>query len=145
MKLRILVFDDDAEFRTMLQTALSSKGHEVTALSDPTEFPFFNRESCTCLPNEPCANILIADNIMPNIEGIDFFKKLKKKGCHPLVQGNVAIVSGYLTIHYMNELNDLGIQYFRKPFKLSDIFDWVDECHARIEETLKTSAEPQEQ
>ncbi len=45
MKLRILVFDDDAEFRTMLQTALSSKGHEVTAFSDPTEFPFITERA----------------------------------------------------------------------------------------------------
>jgi DNA-binding NtrC family response regulator len=145
MKLRILVFDDDPELRTMLQTALSSKGHEVTALADPSEFPFINRESCPCLPNEPCADILIADNIMPNIEGIDFFKKLKKNGCHPLSNGNVAIMSGYLTIHYMNELNDLDIQYFRKPFKLSDIFDWVDECQVRIEGSLKTAAKLQEE
>lgn len=133
MKLRILVFDDDAEIRNLLQTALSNKGYEVTTMSDATEFPFISRESCPCPPGEPCADILIADNVMPNIEGIDFFKKLKYKGCQPLVKGNVAIMSGYLTIHYINELNNLGIHYFRKPFSLEDIYDWVELCQARIE------------
>ena len=135
MRLRILVLDDDAETRDMLKIALGNKGHDVTVLADPTEFPFLRKDRCPCSSDSPCADILISDNIMPNIEGIDLFKKLKNGGCHPLRKGNVAIMSGYLTIHYMNELNDLGIHYFRKPFKMSDIYDWVDLCHARIEES----------
>lgn len=135
MKLHIIVIDDDAEIREMLQTAFESKGHQVTALSDPTEFPFLNKESCPCPPSEPCADILLVDNVMPNIEGIELFKKLKSSGCRPLVNGNVAIMSGYLTIHYMNELNDLGIHYFRKPFTMQEIYEWVDECQAKIEST----------
>lgn len=137
MKLRILVLDDDAETRDLLKIALSNKGHDVTVLADPTEFPFLNKDSCPCSPDSPCADILISDNIMPNIEGIDLFKKLKKCGCQPLIKGNVAIMSGYLTIHYMNELNALGIHYFRKPFNLSEIYDWVDLCRDRIEEAAK--------
>lgn len=135
MKLRILVLDDDVEIRKLLKTALTRRGHEVTTLADPTEFPFFNKETCPCLPGTPCADILIADNIMPNIEGIDLFKKLKSCGCQPLVKGNVAIMSGYLTIHYMNEFNELGINYFRKPFKLEEVYAWVELCQARINES----------
>jgi len=134
MKLRILVIDDDAETRDLLKIALGKKGHDVTVLADPTEFPHLNKDTCPCAPESPCADILICDNIMPNVEGIDLFKKLKSCGCQPLLKGNVAIMSGYLTIHYMNELNNLGIHYFRKPFKMSDIYDWVDLCEARIEE-----------
>ena len=108
MKLHIMVFDDDEDIRNLLKTALVSKGHEVTALADPSEFPFFNEETCTCSPDQqPCADILIADNVMPNIEGIDFFKKLKEKGCLPLIRENVAI--------------------------MSEIYDWIDECKIRIE------------
>ncbi len=138
MKLRILVFDDDADIRKLLQTALSSRGHEVKALSDPTEFAFVNKERCPCSPDNPCADILIADIVMPNIDGIEFYKNLKKSGCHPLTKGNVAIMSGYLTIHYMNELNTLDIHYFRKPFQLSEIYEWIDECQARIEAASAT-------
>lgn len=137
--MRILIFDDNADIRNLLQTALSCKGHEVTTFADPTEFPFINRETCPCSLTESCADILISDIIMPNIEGIDFFKKLMASGCQPLIKGNVAIISGYLTIHYMNELNDLGIHYFRKPFELSDIYAWVAQCQARIEAPHNTS------
>lgn len=140
MKLRILVFDDNADIRELLHTALSSKGYEVTTLSDPSEFPFLYKGDCPCSPEKPCADILIADIVMPNIDGIEFYKKLKGNGCLPLVHGNVAIMSGYLTIHYMKELNDLEIHYFRKPFQLGEIYSWVEQCRARIESANGTTA-----
>ena len=133
MKLKILIFDDDPDIRNLLQTALSGKGHDVTTFSDPTEFPLFDKDSCPCTEEDPCADILIADIVMPNVEGIDFFKILKRSGCVPLERGNVAIMSGYLTIHYMNELNALNIHYFRKPFELTEIYSWIDQCVAIIE------------
>lgn len=138
--MHILVIDDDAGIRDMLKTALVARGHEVTALSDPTEFPFLNKETCPCPENSPCADVFLADNVMPHLEGIDFFKELKSRGCRPLIEGNVAIMSGYLTIHYMSELNDLGINYFRKPFNLNDIYVWIDHCQERIEGSLKIPA-----
>jgi len=135
MKLKILVFDDDENIRNLLKTALESKGHEVTALADPTEFKYFDQLNCPCPVGEPCADVLIADIVMPKIEGIDFCKKLKASGCWPLAKGNVAIISGYLTIHYMNELNELGIHYMRKPFEMKEMFEWIEECQTRIEES----------
>ena len=72
---------------------------------------------------------------MPKMEGIDFVKGLKKDGCWPLNLGNVAVMSGYLTLHYMNELNSMGIHYFRKPFELKDIFSWVEECQERMDQS----------
>jgi DNA-binding response OmpR family regulator len=136
MKLKILVFDDDEDIRNLLKTALEGKGHEVTALADPTEFKFFDETNCPCPQGEPCADVLIADIVMPNMEGIEFCKKLKAAGCWPLNKGNVAIISGYLTIHYMNELNDMGIHYLRKPFELNEIFTWIEECESRMEENV---------
>ncbi len=133
VKMRVLIFDDDADIRNLLQAALSSKGHEVTTFNDPTEFPFYDTVACPCSLIESCADILITDIVMPNIEGIEFLKKLKDSGCRPMTTGNVAIISGYLTIHYMNELNNLDIHYFRKPFELSDIYEWVDQCQKRLE------------
>jgi DNA-binding response OmpR family regulator len=133
MKLRVLVIDDDAAICNLLQTALSGQGYEVSTLADPSEFPFINKEACTCPADRPCADIIIADIVMPKVDGVDFFKHLKDTGCFTLNRGNVAIMSGYLTIHYMNVLNNLGIHYFRKPFEMQEIYTWVDECRERIE------------
>jgi DNA-binding NtrC family response regulator len=135
VKLRVLIIDDDSDIRNLLKTVLVSKGYEVTTLADPTEFPYFDNERCQCPPEKHCSDILIADIVMPKVNGIDFYKRLAGNGCYPLVKGNVAIMSGYLTIHYMNELNELGIHYFRKPLELNALYAWVEQCRARIEAT----------
>ena len=131
--MRVLILDDDQDIRSLLETALAGKGHEVTSLSDPTEFPLFTTQKCPCEPQNSCTDVLLADIVMPNMEGIEFVKGLKEKGCWPLKLGNVAIISGYLTLHYMSELHSMGIHYFRKPFELQEITSWVDECQQRLE------------
>ncbi len=131
--MRIMVLDDDKDIRALLKTALASKGHEVTIFENPAEFPFLHNKDCPCKPDNSCADVLIADIVMPNIEGIDFIKRLKAQGCWPLTVGNVAVISGYLTLHYMNDLNDMAIHYFRKPFELKDVFDWVEKCQERLD------------
>lgn len=131
MKLRILVFDDDEATCGFLEKALTAKGHHVETFTSPKQFPFLHRESCPCPPEEPCADIIITDIVMPEMGGIDFFKKLKGSGCRPISIGNVAFMSGYLTLQYMSELNELGITYFRKPFSLQEIYSWIEECRIR--------------
>lgn len=132
MKLRILVFDDDEATCTLLQKAFAAKGHEVSTYSSPTQFPFINRQSCPCPPNDPCADVIFADIVMPEMDGIDFLKKLRGSGCLPIRRGNVALISGYLTLQYMTELNQMGVHYFRKPFHLDEVYAWLEECKTRL-------------
>ena len=134
--LRILVFDDDTSICNLLELAFAGKGHEVTTYSNPTEFPFFNEHKCPCPKEDPCADILITDIVMPNIDGLEFFKQLRNAGCGPLVKGNVAIMSRHLTLHHMGDLNQLGIHYFRKPLDVREICQWVDECATRTRRTF---------
>jgi DNA-binding response OmpR family regulator len=136
--MRIMVLDDDQDIRDLLQTALTSKGHEVEVFADPTEFPFLHNKKCPCESEQSCADVLIADIVMPNMEGIEFIRNLKKEGCWPLSIGNVAIMSGYLTLHYMNDLNAMGIQYFRKPFELKTLYDWLEGCQERVDKARET-------
>lgn len=126
--MRILILDDDKALREMLGEALTARGHDVSLFADPTEATVFHGQNCPCVPEDACAEVIIADIVMPSMKGIELVKSLKDNGCWPLSVGNVAIVSGYLTLHYMNELNDMGIQYFRKPFTIRDICEWVDSC-----------------
>ncbi len=131
--MRIIVLDDDIDLRNLLKTALADKGHDVHVFSDPTEVPFFHGKDCPCKPDDACTDVLIADIVMPQVEGVELIKQLKDGGCWPLSIGNVAIMSGYLTLHYMNELHDLGVQYFRKPFKLDDLCSWIDQCEKKLQ------------
>lgn len=140
-QLRILVLDDDKDICELLENALTAKGHQVTSFTDPTKGPFLHNRDCPCKPDDSCADAILADIVMPNVEGIDFVKILKEGGCWPLTVGNVAIMSGYLTLHYMNDLNDLGIQYFRKPLSLEAVYAWAEQCRERLAATKKQSVE----
>jgi len=130
--MRILILDDDKSICDLLKTALEAKGHEVMPYTDPTKAPLRHNESCPCKPEDSCADAILADIVMPHIEGIELIKIIKAAGCWPLSIGNVAIMSGFLTLHYMEDLNDMGVQYFRKPFELGAIYKWVDECSERL-------------
>jgi DNA-binding response OmpR family regulator len=134
--MRVIVLDDDKDLREMLKTALTAKGHDVQAYSDPTQVPFFHGNDCPCKPEQSCTDILLADIVMPQMEGIDLMRKLKEDGCWPMSLGNVAVMSGYLTLHYMNELHELGIHYFRKPFELEAIYAWIDQCAEKSQDSM---------
>ena len=131
-QMRIVILDDDKDICKLLETALSAKGHDVTSYTDPTKGPFLHAQECPCEPLDSCADAILADIVMPNVEGIDFIKIIKEAGCWPLSIGNVAIMSGYLTLHYMDDLNAMGVEYFRKPFHLDVIYKWAEECEKRL-------------
>jgi len=77
--MRILILDDDPDIRNLLETALTIKGHQVKALSDPTEFPLLSDQQCPCEPEDSFTDALIADIVMPKIEGIEFVRNSRMK------------------------------------------------------------------
>lgn len=97
--MHILILDDDPDIPKLLQTALIMKGHQVKTLSDPTEFPLLSDQQYNCEPKDSYTDVLIADIVMPKIEGIEFVRNLKDEGCWPVRLGKVAIMSGYLKLH----------------------------------------------
>jgi len=83
--MRILILDDDPDIRNLLETALTMKGHQVKSLSDPTEFPLLSDQQCPCEPVDSCTDVLIADIVMPKIEGIEGTSRMKGAGLSHLV------------------------------------------------------------
>lgn len=129
-QLKILLFEDDPALTTLLMTVLSGKGHHVLAFSDPTACSVFNLPDCDCPKDSPCADVVISDITMPNMTGIEFFKLQQKRNCKALA-ANKALMSA-ANQDNRDAVADLGCQFFGKPFKLTEIVDWVDECARRI-------------
>ena len=67
---RILVIDDDAEMRAMLEQTLRSAGHEVVLASDGKQGEALHRA-------DP-ASLVITDLYMPNQEGLETTAKLRR-------------------------------------------------------------------
>ena len=65
---RILVIDDNTEFRGMLKTALETADYEVVEAKD-------GYEGCELYENSPC-DLVITDIFMPEKEGLETIQDL---------------------------------------------------------------------
>ena len=124
-KTRALIFDDNRDLSHLLEVFLKNKGYDVFTYEDPSLCPLQHSHECRCGKNQACTDIVITDIDMPNISGIDFIEDQIRKGCK--VQ-NIAIMSGKWSEVNMKRAKDLGCAVFEKPFALSAIRKWIDEC-----------------
>ena len=128
MKIKAIVLDDDDSIRTITSEILKDRGYEVCASSEPLFSPVYLNEECTC-PDEYCSTIVITDINMPNMTGLEFIEHQKSMGCK---FQNVAVMSGRWTNEALAHANRLGCQTFSKPFKITEIIKWLDECEERL-------------
>ena len=134
-KLRIIIIDDDPAINLLLKTTLTLRGHHVLTFLDPTACPclVLKKEICFCPQEFPCADIVISDIVMSDISGIDFFKRQREVGCKtPDV--NKALISGTAYEEHSDVVEELGCNFFKKPFKVVEIVKWIEECAKRVPE-----------
>ena len=129
--MKIWVVDDDPAICSMLKILLSTKGHQVETYADPTATPITQPPETACSRSHPCADVMLVDYFMPNMNGLEFLKLLEERGCGA-AQGNKAIITAYGTSELCQELDQLGVKYFKKPFRFPEIVKWLDGCASRI-------------
>lgn len=126
---RILVFDDHQEILNLLKVVFDSRGYEVLTYPHPGACPIFDNTSCSCPDGQSCTDIILTDINMPVMKGIDFIEKQLEKGCHCR---HLALMSGDYTLDDMQRASELGLKFFKKPFAVADIFDWLDQIEQKI-------------
>ena len=129
--MKILVVDDDPTVCDMLNILLSTKGHQVHTYLDPTATPIIQERENNCTRGSHCADAMLVDYFMPNMNGLEFLKLLEKQGCGA-IRGNKAMITAYDTCELRQELDRLGIKCFHKPFKLLEINQWLEDCATRV-------------
>ena len=131
--LKILVFEDDPALTKLLSVTLEQKGHHVEIYNNPTVCPVYVDHEKGCPKNEPCADVIITDLMMPHMNGVDFLMLQRQRGCKAL-DANKAIITGASISNEMIECIDvLGCKLFMKPFRLYDFIAWIDECAERLD------------
>ena len=122
MKLRVLIIDDEECIRDSLGLYLSEKGYEVQTANDPSICigvkDGFNRST------EPCADVIIVDQWMPVMTGIDFLSQRHEWGCKSASQ-HKALMSANLSEDLKEQAIQLGCKVFEKPVRLSEIEEWL--------------------
>lgn len=134
-KLRILVLEDDPSLANLIKLTLVQKGHEVQVFSDPTRCPVYRDHETQCPNRTACADVIISDQMMPNMTGLDFLQLQRMRGCKALDE-NKAIISGsIMDAELKKTINELGCHFIKKPFRVGTVVEWVDECAMRLQQS----------
>jgi len=106
---KILIIDDDEKIIDLLMVPLEKAGHKITAAPD-------GLKGLAHMSLDP-ADIIITDIVMPDVEGIEIIRKLRRD--YP--DKEIIAISGY-NINYLEAAAKLGAyQTFRKPFDVDEI------------------------
>lgn len=116
---RILVIDDDAQFRSMIRTLLERQDYDVLEAPDG--------EAGIKLFEGQGADLIVTDIVMPNKEGLETIMELRRKVPRP----KIIAVSGGGRIgpeSYLQLAEKFGaVKVFSKPFDLKAFLQAVKE------------------
>jgi two-component system response regulator AtoC len=107
---RVLIVDDEENFRHMLSVILKKEGYDVEAASNGEEA----LQKVTLSPYDQ----VLCDIRMPKMDGLDFLNEAKKAG----VDTTIIMMSAYGTVDIAIEAIKLGAyDYISKPFKPDEV------------------------
>jgi GAF domain-containing protein/CheY-like chemotaxis protein len=107
---RILLVDDNATNRRILQTQAAKWGMTVLDTGDP-------REALGWIQNREAFDLAILDMHMPNMDGLQLAQEIRKHASLPLV------LFSSLGRREVGDHADLFAAYLTKPIKQSQLFD----------------------
>ena len=129
MRLRAVIFDDEASIRESLSYLCDRRGYEVFAFPDPGLCPLHVMDRCPCAPGIACTDIILSDLNMPQVQGLNFVEALVAKGC---AVPHIALMSGAWSEADEARAAHLGCQLFRKPFSIAAIDAWLTKVEALV-------------
>jgi two-component system NtrC family response regulator len=108
----ILLVDDEPKILRALEGALREDGHDVVATTDARE--------AQRLIGERLFDVLVADNMMPAVTGLDLLRDLAATAGSDRPQA--ILMTAYATIDSAIEAMRLGaFDYLQKPFELDEL------------------------
>jgi two-component system, response regulator, stage 0 sporulation protein F len=114
---KVLIADDDDDSRIMLSFILQEEGWDV--------YEACNGKEALEKVIEDKPDLLILDNRMPELTGVEVYQYLQAKGI------NIAVVLA--TAHgYLDELaSSLGVTHFiKKPYEIPKLLKMVESAYA---------------
>ena len=127
--MRALILDDEPLVLSVLQRLLAHRGYDVVTYPDATSCPLYFGDRCPCAGTEKCPDIILADLNMPDVNGVQFIRKLQRKGCKCR---NIAMMSGGWTVENLQQASRLGVSIFAKPFHLQRLESWLGSAEGSL-------------
>lgn len=120
--IKALLLEDDVGCRNLIIEIMAECDIEVEAHHDPT---CFLKKSDKCPYDKPCADLILTDNQMPNMTGLDFLQRLEEMECK-IPAPKKGIISGNFSIADLKRIEKLGVKHFTKPCSIDNIYDWLE-------------------
>ena len=129
-KVPILVVDDDRDYRILVRHQLEAAGYQVLETAD-------GNNAFTIL-GEQDIPLVILDIVMPQIEGLEIIRGLRRQGCRSMI---LAVSGVGKADEYLNLAVRLGADArFEKSRPASDLLAAVDDLVGRFERPLYGSS-----
>ncbi|MHB8846703.1 MAG: response regulator [Nitrospirota bacterium] len=132
-KRRAILFDDEPIVLDMLKMFFELRGYDVIAYGEPVRCPVYE-DHARCGNLRPCADVLITDNRMQKMTGIDMLAGQASRGCK-LTSRNKAVISGFLDGSELRKIEELGCAFLQKPFTPEEMEAWLIGCEERMDLT----------
>ncbi|HZL96022.1 MAG TPA: response regulator, partial [Vicinamibacterales bacterium] len=119
MSARILVVDDEANIRALIDEILGEEGYEVTTAADAKE--------ARAARKEREFDLILLDIWMPDTDGISLLKEWSESG----TGSTVVMMSGHGTVDTAVEATRLGaVDFIEKPVSLAKLLRTVEKALA---------------
>ncbi|MEA3362174.1 MAG: response regulator [Thermodesulfobacteriota bacterium] len=125
MQRKALIVDDDIFCLDILEEYLSDQKFDVTSSLKPI-CPMMEQNVNTCPMQTPCYDIILSDNHMPEMTGLEFFELQRQGGCK-LSPEHKALISGDISREEQEIAAERGYKVFHKPTPLNLIDSWLGE------------------
>jgi len=108
---RVWIVDDDDDFREALGNSLAQEKRSIRLFAN-------GEELIEALKRDPSFDIIIADLLMPVVDGLQVLEKARKSN----PDGVVIIMTGYASLDTaIQAIRGGAYDYIRKPFKLDEL------------------------
>ncbi|MDF2948948.1 MAG: zraR1 [Sedimentibacter sp.] len=116
---KILIVDDDADYRETYRMLLTKKGYEIAVAT--------SAEEASVLMEKEFYPLIISDIMMPGIDGVEFLKRVKEKYNKNI---ELIMVTGYGSVETAVQAMKLGaFGYFIKSHNPEELIMEIEKVH----------------
>jgi two-component system response regulator AtoC len=113
----ILILEDEEGFQTLLTEILSHAGYQVTSARSGAE--------ALEIVQRQAFDLLLLDNRLPGITGLEFLKQFREAGYHT----PVIIMTAYADAPLVVQAMRLGaVDFLVKPFRIETVLPLIERC-----------------